>query len=263
MSESPSAGRPRKKRPPPRSARVEAVERVTPGLLRITFGGPDLLGFTPPRQAAHIKLYFPPDDMVWPPVDADAPRPPSRTYTPRRFDPERGRLEVEFVLHGEGLASSWAEQARVGDVMTIGGPGGGYDLPSGVTRLVIVADDSAAPAAAMVLEALPDGVETLVLCEIVDRLEERPLSPLVACQPRWLHRGAADAVPGALLEKAVAELPPQPEGTGWWIACEAAAMRRIRNLVASRFGAERSRLHTRGYWKAGAANHPDHDYGDD
>lgn len=255
--------KPRKKRPPPRSVRVEEIIQVTPALLRITFGGPQLVDFQPPRPAAHIKLFFPTAFMVWPSADPDAPRPPSRTYTPRSFDAQRGSLDVEFVLHGAGLASTWAEQARIGDAMTIGGPGGGYDVPPDTSRLIIVADDSALPAAGMILESVPTGVEVKVIAEVIDRLEEHPLSPSVSCETTWLHRGQDSRPPGSLLEAAVAALPPQPDGTSWWVACEAAAMRRMRVRIAEQFGVDKAHLHTRGYWKSGNVNHPDHDYGDD
>ncbi|MDP2355716.1 MAG: siderophore-interacting protein [Beijerinckiaceae bacterium] len=252
----------RKRRPPPKLVRVEAIERVTPALLRITFGGPELFGFTPPRAAAHIKLFFPPSEMVWPPRDADAPRAPSRTYTPRRFDVQRGLLDVEIVLHGEGLASSWAENAQVGDEMTIGGPGGGYEVPEGTKRLIIMADESALPAAGMILEALRAECKIDVIAEISNRAEERELSPVAPCQPVWLHRSDIDQ-PGAALGEALNLISSPDENTSWWIACEAAAMRKIRQQVALKFGVPKARLHTRGYWKKGASNHPDHDYGDD
>jgi NADPH-dependent ferric siderophore reductase len=40
-------------------------------------------------------------------------------------------------------------------------------------------------------------------------------------------------------------------------------MRRIRDLLITRHGVDHARLHVRGYWKFGEANHPDHDYGAD
>ena len=40
----------------------------------------------------------------------DALRPVVRTYTPRRFDAAAGTLEVQFLLHGDGPASAWAER---------------------------------------------------------------------------------------------------------------------------------------------------------
>jgi NADPH-dependent ferric siderophore reductase len=53
------------------------------------------------------------------------------------------------------------------------------------------------------------------------------------------------------------------DGTRIWVACEAAAMRRIRQHFLRDRGLPARSLVTRGYWRLGAANHPDHDYGDD
>ena len=40
-------------------------------------------------------------------------------------------------------------------------------------------------------------------------------------------------------------------------------MRRIRGLMLGDKQVPVSRLVTRGYWRIGAADHPDHDYGED
>jgi len=254
---------PRKKvRPPPRPVMVERVERMTPGMVRIVFSGADLGSFEQSRPGGHMKLFFPPTDAAWPPA-ADAPRPPSRTYTPRRYDAARGLLEVEFVLHGEGLAAIWAEHARVGDCILVSGPGGGYAVPEGVARLVIVADDAALPAVGTILEALPAGCQTTILCEVEGPAEERDLSPVAASHPTWLHRGPTGARPGDLLEAAARSMAREAADAHWWVACEAGTMRRIRDFLAGEAGIERARLHTRGYWKFGEHNHPDHDYGED
>ena len=258
--------KPRKQRPPPKEAFIDGIEHVTPGVIRISCSGPELAAFTEPKPGGHIKLFFPPEGVVWPskdPAAAEIPRPPSRTYTPRRFDPAQNRLEIEFVRHGEGLASSWAERARIGERVLIGGPGGGYPVPEDISRIVIIADESAMPGAGMVLEALPQGCEAQVICEIADKAEERALSPRVACAPLWLHRTDKTVPPGALLEDAVRNMA-KPSGEAYfWVACEAAAMRRIRDLLITQHGVDRARLHVRGYWKYGEANHPDHDYGAD
>jgi NADPH-dependent ferric siderophore reductase len=50
---------------------------------------------------------------------------------------------------------------------------------------------------------------------------------------------------------------------GVWTAAEAGVIRRIRGDLLGRRGLDPRRVVTRGYWKAGAANHPDHDYGED
>jgi NADPH-dependent ferric siderophore reductase len=251
-------GRPRS---PTRPVAVERVERITPRLTRVTFGGDQMAGFGPPRPGAHMKLLFAPDGTRWSPDDEDAPRPPRRTYTPRRYDAGSNTLQVEFVHHGDGLAAQWARAARVGDALFITGPGGGYDIPADATEIVLVADDTALPAAGTILEALPAGCRATLLCEVSDASEERPLSPLVPSSPVWLHRGPA--VAGALLEAALRELSARSPDACWWIACEAAAMRRIRRHLLTERGVDAARLHTRGYWKLGETAYPDHDYGRD
>jgi len=255
----------RRRRPPPRPVVVERIERLTPRVISVTFAGEALAGFGPPRPGAHMKLLFAPPGWELPALDreSDAPRPPSRTYTPRLYDPDRKRLDVEFVLHGDGLAANWVQKARAGDPLHVAGPGGGYDVPADLKELVIVADDTAMPAAGTILEALPKGAKTTVLCEVSDAKEERPLSPTIAISPIWLRYATEGVQPGVLLERKVLELSAQKPDAHWWIACEAGAMRRIRKHLLGERRVDPARVHTRGYWKLGETNYPDHDYGSD
>jgi NADPH-dependent ferric siderophore reductase len=56
---------------------------------------------------------------------------------------------------------------------------------------------------------------------------------------------------------------PLPAGRGQvWVAAEATVIRRIRSGMLAA-GLNREQLTTRGYWRGGEANHPDHDYGED
>jgi NADPH-dependent ferric siderophore reductase len=254
---------PRRKRPPPRPVTVASIERVTPKVISVTFTGDALANFGPPKPGAHMKLLFAPPGFDMPALERgeEGPRPPSRTYTPRRHDASAKRLDVEFVLHGNGLAANWVQKAKAGDPLHVAGPGGGYDIPADLGELVIVADDTAMPAAGMILEALPTGAKTTVLCEVFDAKEERALSPTVPVTPKWLHY--ANAQPGTLLEREAIKLAGEKPGAHWWIACEAGAMRRIRKALLGEHKVPPSRVHTRGYWKLGETNYPDHDYGND
>ncbi|MEB4616465.1 siderophore-interacting protein, partial [Leucobacter sp. M11] len=97
---------------------VLRVARVTPRMLRVTLGGEELTGFTrdgldlaafdSPGFDDHVKLIFAPggdlaaalprqlaDTIDWP----AAPHRETRDYTPRRFDPVAGELDLDFVLH--------------------------------------------------------------------------------------------------------------------------------------------------------------------
>ena len=87
-------------------------------MIRVTLGG-DLAGFTSLGFDDHIKLFFP-----QPPAPSGEPQTASRDYTPRCYDPVANTLEIEFVLHDAGPATSWAEQVQPGQSLQIGGPRG-------------------------------------------------------------------------------------------------------------------------------------------
>jgi NADPH-dependent ferric siderophore reductase len=242
------AGRPRKAR---YAATVQHVLRLTPRMIRIVFGGPALAAFSWKGPAAHIKLIFG--------SDSAEQRAPSRTYTPRHFDPATHELTVDFVLHGEGPASTWAAQAQVGQPMLIAGPGRSYAVDPQAQWLLIAGDESAIPAVATILEVVPDNIRTQVLLEVEDATDEYMIAP---ARPninlRWLHRRA-----GLNLADAVAAFH-QPAGLGQvYVACEAEVMRGIRRQLLGERALPREWVTTRGYWKRGATDHPDRDYGED
>jgi NADPH-dependent ferric siderophore reductase len=250
----------------PRKARYEAtvqqVQRLTPRMIRVIFGGPQLAAFNWNGPAAHIKLFLGAAGS-----EPDA-RPLSRTYTPRHFDAARCELTVDFVLHGEGPASSWAAQAQKGQPMMIAGPGRCYALDPQIEWLLVIGDESAIPAVATILEAVPDSVRTDVLLEVNDAADEFALAATGSnVSIRWLHRaqpiiGHNGARAGVELATAVAAFQ-HPAGSGRvYVACEADAMREIRRQLLQR-GLPREWVTTRGYWKQGATDYPDRDYGED
>jgi len=259
-----------------RTLEVRSITQVTPRVTRITLTGPQLAGFASRAPAEHIKMFFPrpgeteapqtapsPDGPIFP---ADLPRPLSRTYTPRQFRPESLELDVDVVRHGDGPGSAWAARAKPGDTIVVAGPGGGYRRPPEVSRLLIAGDETSLPAIGTVLASLPAGARADVLVEVHDRDEEQPLDSPADVTFTWLHQdtsGANGTTPGGLLEDAI-RTATLPNGDGQvWIACEAQAMRRIRAHLLHERGLAPASLYTRGYWQAGEANHPDHDYGED
>ena len=168
-----TAPAPRKRRPP-RRVEVTAVKVLSPAMRRITFKGAELEGFAPEAPASYIKLIFPEPGQLEPdrPLP-DAPRPKSmRTYTPLAVRPEAHEVDVDFVLHGEGPASTWAAQAKVGQVIFLMGPGPGYALDKTAARHLLIADDSALPAVENILAELPSGAHVQLLVEVISADEE-------------------------------------------------------------------------------------------
>ena len=255
MSEPAAPAAPARPRKPRYVASVKSVTPLTPRMVRVTFTGDGLADFGWNGPAAHIKLIFGSADQE--------PRPPTRTYTPRRFDATSGELDVDFVLHGEGPASAWASQAAVGQQLTIAGPGRSYTVEPGAQWFLLAGDDTAIPALCTIIESVPVSIPVRALIEVVDDQEQHDLHAGDNVTVEWLYRGPNVADSGRALEAAVraAQLPP---GTGRvYVACESDAMRRIRRHLLQERKLDRSQLVTRGYWHLGVVDHPDRDYGED
>jgi NADPH-dependent ferric siderophore reductase len=247
-----------------RRVQVTRVERLSPGMVRVTFTGDDLAAFGWNGPAAHIKLIFPEEGQDEPPMpQPEGPRATRmRTYTPRRFDPAVPELDVDFVLHGDGPASNWAAQAQVGQALILAGPGPNYQVDPGADWFVLAGDDAALPAIETILDALPAEARVRVLLEVADKHEERPLSTAAQLEITWLHRGAGTQADAALEETVRTIQLPAGDGR-IYVGCEAAAMRRIRKHLLEERGLDPAAIVTRGYWKVGAIDYTDHDYGTD
>ena len=105
-----------------RLLQVRDVQRITPKMVRIVVGGEDLTGFISAAHDDHVKVFFPHPGQEKPVLPTPSPngpvypegveRPPSRDYTPRRYDGGANTLTLDFVLHDAGPATAWAAQGR-------------------------------------------------------------------------------------------------------------------------------------------------------
>lgn len=262
---------PARRRPPPRPVEVVAVSRLTPRLISVQFAGDGLDVFKSAAPTSHLKVFFPapgqavpvlpeegPDGPVWPEGVA---RPLVRTYTPRRFDEVTGTLDVQFVLHGEGTASQWAERATVGDRLAIRGPGGRFSFDPEVRQWWIAGDESAMPAIGTLLDALPAAAVAEIHLEVETPQDAIELRSSAQVRVIWHYRRAPGAWGAELY--AAAHDADLAGGMHVWVACEATAMRRIRQHFLTDRQVPASSLVTRGYWRLGLPDYPDHDYGDD
>lgn len=257
-----------------RKAHVVSSRRLTPHSIAIVLGGEGLRTYGSNGPAAHIKLFLPPpgesEPLVptWGPTGPvfppDKPRPLSRTYTPRRWNPERCELEVHVMTHSGGPGAKWAEAAKPGDPVVVAGPGRPYRPIEGAAWHLIAGDETALPAIATILESLGENERAFVYIDVSDEKEEVPLETRASAQVTWLHReGRTWKVPGELLAEAI-RAASLPDGLGAvWVGCEAGQMREIRKHLLYERHFQREALCTRGYWKLGEANYPDHDMGED
>ena len=116
--------------------------------------------------------------------------PAMRDYTPRRYDLELGELDIDFVLHGDGPASTWAEQAAPGQFLHIGGPRGSMVVPDIFDSYLLIGDETALPAIARRLEELPAGRQVLAVIEVQNAAERQALDSAAQVQVIWVERDA-------------------------------------------------------------------------
>ncbi|GAA1201574.1 siderophore-interacting protein [Prauserella alba] len=235
-------------------ATVRRTERLTPHLIRVVCGGDGFAAFTPNTCTdSYVKVLFAPDGVSYPdPLDlADLPdeqRPRMRTYTVRGFDPEAHELVLDFVHHGDrGLAGPWAARLDVGDEVLLVGPGGGYAPSAEADWHLLVGDESALPAIANALEAMPDGADARVFVLVEDEHDELPLVTKADAQVRWLHRSRGDDLVAAVRDLAF------PTGdVHAFVHGEAGFVRDLRRYLLREHGIERDRASISGYWRRGA-----------
>lgn len=249
-----------------RKVAVAGVTAVTPRLVRVTVGGPDLDGLVVEQPAASVRLLVPSPgttELVMPAWNGnefllpDGSRPTIRTLTPLRLDPVSQELDLEIVIHDGGVASAWAQAAEPGARAAISGPGRGYPVDPDAAGFLVGGDESALPAISQLLEVLPSDKPVHVVVEVADPAARLELPKHPAATVEW-HDLPGGAPPGDALVAAMtaADLAP---GTRVWAAGEAAAMQRIRRHLLDERGLPRSETWIRGYWKAGRAGDADDD----
>jgi NADPH-dependent ferric siderophore reductase len=237
--------------------RVEAVRQLTPRTIRVELGGEQLEGFAIGAFTDHyVKVLLPPAGARYSaPFDqeqlkATLPReqwPRTRTYTVRGWDPERTRLTLDFVVHGdEGLAGPWASAARVGDALQLVGPGGAYAPDPTADWHLFVGDASVIPAIAVSLGRIPAGVRAHVLMQVDGPEEEQPLESDGDLDVRWLHDPTHDP---ALLADALRELDLPTGRVHAFVHGEAGSVREARRVLVVERGVPREALSASGYWK--------------
>lgn len=249
-----------------RSIEVLRVERLTPHMQRIVFGGAELRGFLSAAPDDHVKLFFPnrAGEIVHPTLGPNGPEyppdrepSPMRDYTPRHHDAARDELTVDFVLHGDGPASTWAAQATPGQRIGAGGPRGSFVVADDFDRYVLVGDETALPAIGRWLEEMPANARVEVLAEVPEAADRQPLDSRARVEITWLERNGAPAEHSDLLEQALHALPEQAGDTFYWIAAESRRARNMRLWLSQERGVPKDWLKATGYWKAGTDDDED------
>jgi NADPH-dependent ferric siderophore reductase len=236
-----------------RRLEVLRVVDLTPRMRRITLGGPELAGFISLGTDDHVKLLFPQnaaehaalETLVLGSGKDNGPMPAMRDYTPRRYDQDTLELDIDFVLHGDGPAATWAEQAKPGQFLHIAGPRGSMIVPDIFDSYLLIGDETALPAIARRLEGLAANRRALVIVEVENGAEQQRLESAAQINVIWvLREGGKNNLLTTVKQLQV------PSGNLYaWVATETKVSRQIRRMLLDEHGLNEQFVKAVGYWR--------------
>lgn len=255
MTNSPQAAR----RParPLLTFEVARTERIAPRMIRLVLGGEGFAGFRDNGFTdRYVKLVIPKPGVEYPEpwsvetIQETLPRdqwPAIRTYTVRRVDPVAREITIDVVDHGGGHASTFAANARPGDLLRLRGPGGSYAPAHDVDWHLLAGDESALPAIASATEALPPHVVAIVLVEVDGPEDEIELVSPGDLRITWLHRRSG----APTFSQAVRDLEFPPGRVHAFVHGELDQIRGLRTHLREERGLPADALSISGYWRRG------------
>lgn len=245
---------------------VVRVSEVTDRMRRVTLGGLQLGAFENEGLSLaafqstgfddHVKLVFASDGHIesalpvqlaqtvdWP----NAANREMRDYTPRRFDPAVGELDLDFVRHGDGPAANWAENVTVGDTLHIAGPKSSLVMPADVDWVILAGDETALPAIGRYLDERPSAAPVRIVVELRDPAARQALTLREGDTLSWID--TPDGSPSALAE-AVRGIEWMPGSVYAWAAAESGALLPLRRWLSRERGVAKTHINVTGYWHA-------------
>jgi NADPH-dependent ferric siderophore reductase len=180
-----------------------------------------------------------------------------RDYTIRGMDRLAGTISVDFVLHGDTPAPTWARQAKPGDRIEARGPRGGTVLRPDADWHLLTGDETCIPAIAHIVETMPAATKAFVFIEVEDRNGELDLQTEADAVIRWVHRNGAPAGPSGLMNGMLQDLALPPGSGHAYIIGETSNVRRQRHTLLAR-GLARDQISSEGYWRPGRIGGHDH-----
>ncbi|GAA3579573.1 siderophore-interacting protein [Amycolatopsis ultiminotia] len=245
-------------------APVVRSERTSAHFVTLTLGGDELADFVPLGFDQCCRLFFPREgqaELRLPTASntrwfaqyllmSTQSRPWVRNYTVRAFRPAAAELDIEFAVHDDGgPATRFALRAGPGDEVGILDEGITFLPPENGTQL-LVADESAVPAALAVLESSPAELRATVLLEVGAPEDVHPVEAPAGADVRWLVR-EDDRRPGLLALGALAELDLADPPAYTWVAGESGLATGARRFLTRERGVPKSAIAFFGYWKHG------------
>jgi NADPH-dependent ferric siderophore reductase len=219
---------------------VISVSEPVPSVRRVRLSGPGLESMDP-KPGQDVMLAVTPTAR--------------RRYSVRAYDPAAPWLDLDFVLHGNGPAVTWATGVAPGASIGVIGPRGKVFVDEAAQWHLFAGDDTFAPATFSMVESLPADRLAVVLLEVDGEDDHQTLSAVATMDgPRWLHRQSGEQGDASILVAALEELA-LPDGPGHaYLAGELRVVSALRAVLLDK-GMEAEDISPKPYWRRGLANH--------
>jgi NADPH-dependent ferric siderophore reductase len=187
------------------------------------------------------------------PYAHDAVKATSRRYFTLRASPtDPDEVFIDFVLHDNpGLATQWALGANVGDPLLFDATIVERDELPVVDSYLLLGDDVALPAVAVILEQLPPSARARVILDVTDEDDHWDFDTQADVDVTWLHRGHVPAGTNTRLLHALCDLQ-WPNGDVYvWVMGEANEMHEVRTHLKAERQLRPSNYNINGVWLYG------------
>lgn len=248
-----------------RTFRAKVVKKtlLSPHLISVTLGGlTDYATTGIPDEYVRVLISPPGEPLVLPEISDDwgvtfpegVVEPDQRVYTVSDYRVIDGMVEIDLdiVLHDEGVGSTWAMNVQQSDEVGLIEPHGLYAAPEGAGRQLLVSDLTGVPALARILRGLQPGQRVEATIVVLDAADEIALPSPADVSVTWevvaTENDITDALTFAVTNAAL------PESDRYvWLAGEARASRAVRRHLRRELGWPQSDFYTCGYWQIDAA----------
>src|SRR5438270_11137699 len=176
-----------------------------------------------------------------------------RRYSIRRFSSERGLLDINVVMHGDGPGMRWAQNVTEGMPIEAIAPRGKITLAAGTAWHLFAGDATAVPAAFGMMEALPEGTTAFGFFLVDDASERQSLQAAGNRRTvQWRYQ-SVEADPSTALAAAIRDTSLPATAGQAYLAGEVGLVSALKAALLVQ-GWTGDRIAAKAYWNRGRAN---------
>lgn len=220
---------------------IVSVDQLSENVKRIVFSD-ELKIISKSDESGYVKLQFTDSEGVA----------KMRTYTIRDVDEDRNLVTIDFIKHQGGVAYPWIEQAKVGDSISVKGPGASKLVDTALDWFILMGDLTALPAIAVNLRVMPENAKGYAIIEVRDESDIQPLAKPDGIELDWVINADLNKSEGFMLQTIKQKL--WLDGEPYiWVAGEFSSARALRQYFREEKGITQNRYFS-SYWKIGESD---------